>query len=258
MSRSPSQIQMTSRRLSTTKTSASTHTGVSSYLMRRLPVLLSLLLISISAQLTPAKAISYGNAANSPGSACKKLGTTAKSGTLPVKCVKSGKKLIWQKVNAAKPSAKPSGAASGAKSSPSATPTASASAPLPAAQESYAINVKGTTWSWSFTYLLNGVKSALISDQSHAHILYLPQGKPVQLILTSNDVSHGFWVPGLSIEKEASPDTTGHLSFTAEKIGTYPGMCNIQCGRGMPGMTFSVIVVSQTEYLKYLSTLKIS
>ena len=35
---------------------------------------------------------------NAPGSKCTKVDATAKSGTAKVKCVKSGKYLIWQKI----------------------------------------------------------------------------------------------------------------------------------------------------------------
>ena len=104
--------------------------------------------------------------------------------------------------------------------------------------------------------MLEGSTTPLNSDSSHATTLFLPQGKIVHILLKSNDVSHGFWIPGLNIDKEASPDSTTRIDITSEKIGTFPGACNIQCGRGHTGMKFSVEVVSQADYLKYLGTLK--
>ena len=226
--------------------------------MKRFPVLFSLtVFISLSALLTSANAISYGKAANSPGSVCKKVGSGTKSGALIVKCVKVGKKLIWQKIAPTKkttPTAKPS-------LSPTPKPSATQSdtpvpAKIPPAQNEYEINAKAAQWSYSFSYLIDASKTPLNSDSSHSTVLYLPQGKLVHILLKSNDVSHGFWVPGLGLDKEASPDSVTTLDITPAKIGTYPAACNIQCGRGHAGMTFSVVVVSQADYLKYLSTLK--
>lgn len=222
--------------------------------MKRLPVLLSLLgLISLSVLFTTASAYSLKEVANSPGSKCVKVGLIAKSGTAQVKCMSSGKKLVWQKV--VKPTIVKVAPSASTKTIPSQSPTAK-SIIIPTAQNEYEINARGTTWSWSFSYQLDGSNSALLSDSSHSAVLLLPQGKPVHIILKSNDVSHGFWVPGLGIDKEASPDSPTRIDITAEKIGIFPGACNIQCGRGHTAMKLSVEVVTETEFLKYLSTLK--
>lgn len=127
---------------------------------------------------------------------------------------------------------------------------------IPAAQNEYEVNAQATQWSYSFSYLIGASKTPLNSDPSHSNILYLPQGKLTRILLKSNDVSHGFWIPGLGIDKEASPDVTTKIDITPEKTGTFPGACNIQCGRGHAGMIFSIVVVSQADYLNYLATLK--
>ncbi|MFA5919154.1 MAG: hypothetical protein WC800_06415 [Candidatus Nanopelagicaceae bacterium] len=222
--------------------------------MKRFPILFSLVgLISLSVLFTTASAFSLKEAANSPGSKCVKVGIVAKSGTGQVKCMKSGKKLVWRKI-VKLGTVKVSPSAS-AKSTPSQSPTAM-SIVIPTAQNEYEVNAKGTTWSWSFSYQLDGSKSALLSDPSHSAVLFLPQGKTVHIILKSNDVSHGFWVPGLGIDQEVSPDSPSRIDITVEKTGIFPGACNIQCGRGHTGMKLSVEVVTETQYLKYLSTLK--
>lgn len=213
-------------------------------------------LIATSVLLAVASMAPFALAAssNSPGSKCAKVGSTAKSGSIQVKCVKSGSKLVWQKVAKAKVVNSPTPIPSAPSSKPTASQSASApSGPTP--QNEYQVNARGTTWSWSFSYSVDGSKTPLSSDATHKTILYLPQGKLVHIDLKSNDVSHGFWVPGLGIDKEASPDLSARLDITPEKTGTFPGACNIQCGRGHAGMTFTVIVVTQADYLKYLSTL---
>lgn len=186
-------------------------------------------------------------APKSPGNACPKVGATAKAGAVSLKCVKSGKKLLWQVVKTAKPVTPPA----------SATPAPSTSVALLPAQSSYDITVASSQWNFDFTYFADGSKSARHSAPGDSAVLYIPEGKLVHFTLTSADTTHGFWIPGLSIDSSMDPGVTGHLDFTASKTGTFPGRCNVSsCGRGHAGMAFTVKVVSADDYLKYLSSLK--
>lgn len=190
-------------------------------------------------------------AAKSPGKPCSKVGTVSKSGTLSLKCVKSGKKLIWQIVKTAKPA--PTKASSTPKATPSSTPTMT----LVPSQSAYDITVASSQWNFAFTYFVDGSKAALHSAPGDSSFLYVPEGKLVHFTLTSADTTHGFWVPGLSIDNSMDPGVTGHLDFTASKTGTFPGRCNVSsCGRGHAGMAFTVKVVSAEDYIKYISSLK--
>jgi cytochrome c oxidase subunit 2 len=51
------------------------------------------------------------------------------------------------------------------------------------------------------------------------------------------------------------PGVTNQLEFTANKLGTYPGRCNILCGRNHAQMLFTVKVVTASEYQIYLDNL---
>jgi len=48
------------------------------------------------------------------------------------------------------------------------------------------------------------------------------------------------------------------LQFTANKLGEFPGRCNILCGRNHSQMLFTVKVVTPEQYQKYLDSLKVS
>lgn len=184
-------------------------------------------------------------AANAPGSKCTKIGALTKSGTTSLKCVKSGKKLIWQKAAVAQ-----------AKSTSTPAPKLSPATSKPTTQETYAINVNSNQWSWEFSYSKTDTKANLRAAPSDWPVLYIPEGKLVRFTLTSADVPHGFSIPGLMIDVKISPDAASHLEFTADKVGTYPGRCSISCGREHSAMIFTVKVVTPAEYLTYLSTLK--
>jgi cytochrome c oxidase subunit 2 len=88
--------------------------------------------------------------------------------------------------------------------------------------------------------------------------LYMPLGEKVRFTLTSNDVVHGFWIPAFMIQIQNLPGETNHLQFTANKLGEYPGRCNILCGRNHSQMIFKVKVVTPEQYQKYLDSLKAS
>ena len=120
------------------------------------------------------------------------------------------------------------------------------------------ISVNGFQWAWQFSYPEAGANATVTGTPTQPPVLYMPQGERVRFTLNSSDVVHGFWIPAFMIQMQTLPGVTNHLEFTANKIGTYPGRCNILCGRENSGMVFSVKVVTPAEYQSYLSTLKAS
>lgn len=187
-------------------------------------------------------------ATKSPGKPCPKVGTVAKSGALSLKCVKSGKKTIWRIVKTAK---------STPTTSPQATPSPTPTMTLVPSQSAYDITVASSQWNFAFTYFLDGSKASRHSAPGDSSVLYVPEGKLIHFTLTSADTTHGFWIPGLSIDNSMDPSITGHLDFTASKLGIFPGRCNVSsCGRGHAGMAFTVKVVSADDYIKYISSLR--
>jgi heme/copper-type cytochrome/quinol oxidase subunit 2 len=209
--------------------------------------LLTSLFIFAAGVISAPTAFSYSVVAVKPGSVCPKVGSLAKSGTRSITCVKSGKKLVWRIVKAVKPSAP----------SRSATPRPTQTTAVLPTQSAYDISVASSQWNFNFTYFVDSSKSARHSAPGDSSVLYLPEGKLIHFTLTSADTTHGFWIPGLSINSNMDPSVTGHLDFTPNKIGTFLGHCNVSsCGRGHAGMAFTVKVVSNADFLKYLLPLK--
>ena len=119
------------------------------------------------------------------------------------------------------------------------------------------ITVNAIQWSWQFTYPEAGADATVTGTPAQAPTLYLPQGERVRFTITANDVVHGFWIPAFMIQMQNLPGVTNHLEFTANKLGEYPGRCNILCGRSHSQMLFKVKVVTPAEYQNYLNTLKV-
>jgi cytochrome c oxidase subunit 2 len=120
------------------------------------------------------------------------------------------------------------------------------------------ITVQGIQWSWQFGYPEAGPKAVVTGTPAQPPTLVVPVGEKIRYTITSNDVVHGFWIPAFMIQMQNLPGVTNHLEFTANKVGTYPGRCNILCGRNHAQMIFTVKVVSASEYKTYLETLKAS
>ena len=118
------------------------------------------------------------------------------------------------------------------------------------------ISVVGIQWSWQFAYPEAGPKAVVTGTPASPPTHVVPMGERVRYTITSNDVVHGFWIPAFMIQMQNLPGVTNHLEFTANKLGEYPGRCNILCGRAHSQMLFTVKVVTPAEYKLYLETLK--
>lgn len=118
------------------------------------------------------------------------------------------------------------------------------------------ISVVGTQWAWQFAYTEAGPKAVVTGTAGNPPLLVVPIGELVRYTITSNDVVHGFWIPAFMIQMQNLPGVTNHLEFTANKLGEFPGRCNILCGRAHSQMLFTLKVVTPADYSIYLESLK--
>lgn len=95
------------------------------------------------------------------------------------------------------------------------------------------IEAEARQWHWTFRY----PGGAVTHD-----VLHLPAGTPVDMVVTSRDVIHAFWVPRLAGKIDAVPGHTNILRIQADSAGRYAGLCNEFCGLGHSEMQFDVIV----------------
>jgi len=103
------------------------------------------------------------------------------------------------------------------------------------------IKVMARQWSWLFQYE-NGIQDTE---------LRVPVGKPVKLLLTSQDVIHGFYAPAFRIKQDAVPGMTNYLWFQPTEIGTYDVMCSQYCGLEHAHMLSKIVVLPQEEFTKW-------
>lgn len=86
--------------------------------------------------------------------------------------------------------------------------------------------------------------------------LVVPVGKRVRLLVTSNDVIHGWYVPQLGINQYGIPGFIKDVWFKADKVGTFKGQCSQICGKLHGYMPITVVVKSDADYAKWVEDSK--
>ncbi|MEX2496069.1 MAG: cytochrome c oxidase subunit II [Woeseia sp.] len=84
--------------------------------------------------------------------------------------------------------------------------------------------------------------------------LVVPRGAKVRLLLTSNDVIHAWWVPELSIKKDAIPGFMNEVWFQADESGVYRGQCAELCGMDHAYMPVVVEVVEPAAFQSWIDS----
>ncbi|MBZ5569255.1 MAG: cupredoxin domain-containing protein [Acidobacteriia bacterium] len=70
----------------------------------------------------------------------------------------------------------------------------------------------------------------------------LKKGEPVKLLLTSADVTHGFFLKPLKIDEIIEPGKTTEVNLTPQTAGTYLLICDHFCGVNHASMNMKVVV----------------
>jgi len=68
------------------------------------------------------------------------------------------------------------------------------------------------------------------------------EGDHVVLKIKSIDVTHGLFIREFNVNERLVPGKTITVEFDADKKGTFPLICNVQCGAGHSSMRGSIIV----------------
>jgi len=133
--------------------------------------------------------------------------------------------------------------------------------------------VTGYQWKWKYEYLSPDGEnvsffSSLRTPQTEIHNseakgehyllevdepLVLPVDTKVRFLVTANDVIHSWWVPRLSVKKDAIPGFINEVSSHPTEVGVYRGQCAELCGKNHGFMPIVVNVVSKDDYAKWYS-----
>jgi len=89
--------------------------------------------------------------------------------------------------------------------------------------------------------------------QREIDALHVPINKPVELVMTSEDVIHDFFIPAFRLKRDVLPGQYETLSFKAEKSGIFHLFCAQFCGTSHAAMIGTVEVMSAPDYAKWLA-----
>jgi cytochrome c oxidase subunit 2 len=108
-----------------------------------------------------------------------------------------------------------------------------------------AIQVKATgqKWFWSFDYA-EGINTV--------NELVVPVDTPIEMLLSSKDVIHSFFVPNFRVKMDVLPNRYTKLWFEATAVGEYDLFCAEYCGKGHSEMLATVRVLSDEDYAAWL------
>jgi len=104
------------------------------------------------------------------------------------------------------------------------------------------MHVVAKQWMWKVQQP-NGVREI---NELHA-----PVGRPVRLIMTSQDVIHSLFLPALRLKQDVLPGRYTYLSFTADKPGVYHLLCAELCGSEHSRMTGRLVLMNAADYAKW-------
>ncbi|HEV3261893.1 MAG TPA: cytochrome c oxidase subunit II [Gemmataceae bacterium] len=107
------------------------------------------------------------------------------------------------------------------------------------------VYVVGKQWMWKIQHP---------DGQREINELHLPVGRPVKLILTSEDVIHDFFVPAFRTKVDVIPGRYVTTWFHPTRVGTYHLFCAQYCGTNHSGMVGSVVVMERQDYDDWLES----
>ena len=139
------------------------------------------------------------------------------------------------------------------------------------------IKITGYQWMWQYEYLNDGVKfysllstprDQIGSPEEHGKVtnehylletnnnIVVPTGKKIRLLITANDVIHGWYVPQLGVNQYGIPGFIKDAWFQAEAPGVYRGQCSQICGKEHGYMPIVVEAKSPDDYAAWVKEQK--
>jgi cytochrome c oxidase subunit 2 len=106
------------------------------------------------------------------------------------------------------------------------------------------IDVVGKQWMWKLQHM---------EGRREIDELHVPVGRPVRLMMTSEDVIHSFYVPAFRVKQDVIPGRYSTVWFEATKPGTYHLFCAEYCGTLHSGMIGWVVAMEPAAFAAWLA-----
>jgi len=110
--------------------------------------------------------------------------------------------------------------------------------------DALSIYVVGKQWMWKVQHP---------SGRREIDELHVPVGRPVKLVMASQDVIHDVFIPAFRIKQDVVPGRYTALWFEATKKGEYHLFCSQYCGTQHSGMIGKVIAMEPRDFEAWLA-----
>ncbi|MGO8718873.1 MAG: cytochrome c oxidase subunit II [Acidobacteriaceae bacterium] len=90
-------------------------------------------------------------------------------------------------------------------------------------------------------------------DDIVSSVLVLPVDQQAEIRLRSQDVVHGFFIPGMRVMQNATPGMPSQIHLTPTRIGDYAIVCTQLCGLGHYRMHAVLRVVSAHDFTVWMA-----
>lgn len=107
------------------------------------------------------------------------------------------------------------------------------------------IHVIGHQWWWEVRYVGTNVVTA--------NEIHIPVRTRVDVLATTGDVIHSFWVPELNRKIDMIPGMHNRILLDADRLGEFRGQCSQFCGFQHANMSFEVFVQRPAAYRAWLA-----
>jgi cytochrome c oxidase subunit 2 len=107
------------------------------------------------------------------------------------------------------------------------------------------VYVLGRQWMWELRHP---------EGKREINALHVPVGRPVRLVMTSQDVIHSFFVPAFRAKQDVVPGRYTSIWFEPTKVGRYHLFCAEYCGTKHSGMVGWVEVMERSAYQEWLES----
>ncbi len=121
--------------------------------------------------------------------------------------------------------------------------------------------VVGQQWWWEFRYyfgedvtdeMLGDPRNMPEADIVTSGQLIMPAGEEVELLVTSRDVIHSYWIPALNGKRDARPGFYAPWKIEADDPGVYFGQCTEFCGLSHSRMRMQVVAMTDGDFQTWI------
>jgi cytochrome c oxidase subunit 2 len=113
------------------------------------------------------------------------------------------------------------------------------------------VDVVASKWTWRFAYAGTGVSDT--GSGLGPPVLHVPTGTTVRFRLTSLDVIHSFYMPGLRFKRDAFPRRYTSFDLDFDHAGLLNGECAEFCGLHHSDMAFVVDAMAPAQFRAWLA-----